>query len=125
MPSLVRPVRPARCVACAFDVSTMCGFDRAEVGSQWISHERQESITCVTFLIVIEDSATADASTTRAWASEPKRNVRALKWAATSSICNGGQARRPLPSARPCNRRCRRLSGGRRAARPAAYARAA
>ena len=38
----------------------------AVIGLQWISHARHESMTCVTFLIVMLDSATDDAITTRA-----------------------------------------------------------
>ena len=65
-PSLLRPVRPLRCVACAFETHRIWGALRPEAASQCTSHARHESMTCVTFLIVTDDSAMADASTTRA-----------------------------------------------------------
>eukprot|EP00966_Prymnesium_polylepis_P301809 6972882-Prymnesium_polylepis.1 len=77
VPSLVRPVRPARCLACACETHTMCGDDSPETGAQWISHARHASTTCETRLIVMLDSATAEAITTRAGApSSPAAPVR-------------------------------------------------
>ena len=87
VPSLVRPVRPARCLACACDTQTMCALASPVAASHRTSHARHESMTWVTCLMVMLDSATAEAITMRALAPSSPRSAAMLSSMSTLE-CN-------------------------------------
>ena len=67
MPGAVRPARPARWSAEAFDTRTVSSRVRPEAGSNFGSRCNPLSTTIVTPSIVIDVSATDVASTTLRW----------------------------------------------------------